>query len=87
MHRMKKMYKSQKQERAERNALLKNIFLARHELECATQNFSYATDPTLIDMYTYQIKACQAKYHYLMCRAKEAGLTQDGMLLAYTVTG
>jgi len=83
----KKSMKARKQEQTERNVLLRNIYLAKYELECATQNFSYATDPTLIDMYSYQIKACQAKYHYLMMQAKETGLTQAGQLLAYTVTG
>lgn len=86
---MKEKRKHQNQIRqasAEQRELLHNILAAKHELECANQNFSYATDPVLIDMYSYQIKACQAKYHYLLARAKAGGLTDAGSLLAFSET-
>ncbi len=79
-----KVQKLNKQVRAEQAELLRNILHAKYELECATQNFSYATDPVLIDMYSYQIKACQAKYHYLLSRAKAGGVTDSGSLLAFS---
>ncbi len=79
-----KVQKQSQTERAEQKVLLRNILHAKYELECATQNFSYATDPVLIDMYAYQIKACQAKYHYLLTHAKEKGLTDHGSLLAFS---
>lgn len=73
--------KRRKRDDSERKELLQNIFRAKYELECATQNFSYATDPILIDMYTYQIKACQAKYRYLINRAKADGITETCHIL------
>lgn len=56
--------------------LLNGITKAKQELEIANQNFSYATDPLLVDMYSYQIKAIQAKYRYLMGQARALGLQQ-----------
>lgn len=66
----------QKRENAENAELLKNITRARLELEAANQNFSDATDPLLVDLYAYQIKASQAKYTYLLKKARLKGLTQ-----------
>lgn len=57
--------------------LLKSISLAKLELETAHQNFSYATDPLLVDVYAYQIKAAQAKYSYLLDVARSKGLTGE----------
>lgn len=51
--------------------LLYDIQKAKTELEAATENFTYETDPLLIDMYSYRIKACQARYRYLLQRAKD----------------
>jgi len=66
----------QKQQNAENTELLRNITRARLELEAANQNFSDATDPLLVDLYAYQIKASQAKYAYLLKKARIKGLTQ-----------
>lgn len=84
---MKNSKKATKREVAMQKELLCNIYNARYELECATQNFEYATEPDLIDMYSYQIKACQTKYQYLLSRAKEIGLTDAGSLLAFSQMG
>ncbi len=83
---MTKAKKQQKQAQEAQQELLYSIQLAKYELECATQNFSYATEPALVDMYSYQIKACQTKYQYLLSRAKAQGLTDAGSLLAYSQT-
>ncbi len=64
----------QSQEHAE---LLQSIARAKLELEVATQNFSYVTDPLLVDVYTYQIKAAQAKYRYLLQKARTLNITQE----------
>ena len=56
--------------------LLKNIADARTEMEAANQNFSYAVEPLLVDMYIYQAKAAQTKYSYLIGRARELGIEQ-----------
>ena len=74
---MKNTKKAAKRALAIHKELLCNIHNARYELECATQNFAYATEPELVDMYSYQIKACQTKYQYLLSRAKEIGLTAN----------
>ena len=83
---MTKSKKLLKQQRAAQKELLYNIQVAKYELECATVNFSFATEPALVDMYSYQIKACQTKYQYLLSRAKEQGLTDAGSLLAFSQT-
>ena len=56
--------------------LVHNIAKTRLELEVANQNFSYVTEPMLVDMYAYQIKAAQAKYRYLLKLARELGVEQ-----------
>ncbi len=63
----------QSRERAE---LLEGIAKAKLDLEISNQNFSYATDPLLVDMYAYEIKATQAKYRYLLGKARSLGLEQ-----------
>ena len=56
--------------------LLRNIAAAKIEMEAANQNFSYAVEPLLVDMYIYQAKAAQTKYSYLINRARELGIEQ-----------
>lgn len=45
--------------------LILSIIKTKNELETANRNFEYA-DKELIDYYTYQIKANQAKLDYLV---------------------
>lgn len=68
---------SNKQQTVEHAELLQSIARAKLELEIANQNFSYVTDPLLVDMYTYQIKAAQAKYRYLLQKARTLDITQE----------
>lgn len=56
--------------------VLSSIARAKQDLEIANQNFSYATEPLLVDMYSYEIKAAQAKYRYLLGQARALGLEQ-----------
>jgi len=56
--------------------LIHSIAKTRLELEVANQNFSYVTEPMLVDMYAYQIKAGQAKYRYLLKLARDMGIEQ-----------
>ncbi len=56
--------------------LMVSIMKAKKELEEANKNFEYAQDD-LIDYYTYQIKACRAKFNYLVKQAKEQGIVLD----------
>lgn len=53
--------------------LIKSIIKTREDLENANRNFEFA-EGELIDYYLYQIKATQAKYNYLLRKAKNVGL-------------
>ena len=50
--------------------LIKNIIKTKTELRIANKNFEYAEDE-MIDYYSYQIKAIQAKLNYLIKIAKK----------------
>lgn len=56
--------------------LVKAIIKTREELKVANCNFEYAQDE-LVDYYTYQIKANQAKLSYLIKSAKANGIEVD----------
>lgn len=56
--------------------LILSIMKAKKELDEACKNFEYA-EADLIDYYTYQIKACRAKFDYLVKQAKEQSLALD----------
>ena len=58
------------------NELIKVIIKTREELKNLNKNFEYAKDD-LVDYYTYQIKANQAKLDYLIKIAKTKGLQVD----------
>jgi len=53
--------------------LIKSIIQTCEDLENANKNFEFA-EGELIDYYLYQIKAAQAKYNYLLKKAKNAGI-------------
>lgn len=50
--------------------LLKSIQHAIKELDMAHENYKYASGD-LIDYYSYQIKAAQAKFDYIMKKIKQ----------------
>ena len=54
--------------------LIKNLKIAQIEFETAVNNYEFANDPELVDYYTYNIKATQTKYQYLLKKVKEKGL-------------
>lgn len=56
--------------------LVKAIIKTREELKVANCNYEYAQDE-LVDYYTYQIKANQAKLNYLIKLAKAKGIEVD----------
>ena len=56
--------------------LIKNIIKTREELKNANKNFEFA-EKDLVDYYTYQIKADQAKLSYLIKIAKVKGIELD----------
>ena len=56
--------------------IVKSIIKTREELKSANKNFEYAEDD-LVDYYTYQIKANQAKLNYLIKLDKTKGIVVD----------
>ena len=62
-----------KTEEEKKSELIKNIILTKEMLLQAHNNFEYA-DKDLVDYYTYNIKANQAKLDYLIKQAKNWGL-------------
>ena len=56
--------------------LIKNIIKTKTELGIANKNFEYAEDE-MIDYYSYQIKAIQAKLNYLIKTAKKQEIVLD----------
>ena len=56
--------------------LVRTIIKTREDLKTANKNFEYAEDD-LVDYYTYQIKANQAKLNYLIKMAKNKGIVVD----------
>ena len=56
--------------------LIKAIIRTREELKIVNKNFEYAQDD-LVDYFTYQIKANQAKLDYLIKIAKSKGIEVD----------
>jgi hypothetical protein len=59
---------------AEREKILIEIKNLKSDLAEAYNNFDYASDFLMVDYYTYQIKAFETKFEYLLKKAKEAGL-------------
>lgn len=56
--------------------LIMSIIKTREELKIANKNFEYAQED-LVDYYTYQIKANQAKLDYLIKLAKQKRIQVD----------
>ncbi|OPZ89037.1 MAG: hypothetical protein BWY74_02898 [Firmicutes bacterium ADurb.Bin419] len=54
--------------------LIESITIAKNEWTKANDDFNYAVDGDMIDYHTYKIKACQARYEYLIKVAKEKGI-------------
>ena len=47
---------------------------AQEELDIAMNNYEFAEEPELIDYYTYNIKAAQMRYEYLLRKVKDKGM-------------
>ena len=72
---LEKMLKG-KTEEEKRIELIRAIMDTKEKIKIARCNFEYAEDD-LIDYYTYQIKANQAKLSYLIRVAKSKGIEVD----------
>lgn len=51
--------------------ILKSLYLAKKEIDEVENNFDIALDEDLIDYFTYRLKAAEARYQYLLKKAKE----------------
>lgn len=54
--------------------IIRNIIIAKKDLDAARRNFEYAKSKDLVDYYIYQIKANQSKLDYLIKLAKAKGI-------------
>ena len=72
---LEKMLKG-KTEKEKEIELMQTIIETKEMLKMSISNFEYAEDD-LIDYYTYQIKAHQAKLDYLIKIAKQKGIVSD----------
>ncbi len=64
---------SEKSDLEKDNELLMNIQIVKNNLSNMYNNLEFA-DSDLIDYYTYQIKAEESKYSYLIKQAKKKNL-------------
>ncbi|MBO7209084.1 MAG: DUF2508 family protein [Clostridia bacterium] len=61
--------------KVKQNELLSDIISAHKELEIAKQNYRYAINDKLIEMYAHKIIAARFRCDYLIEKAKASGLT------------
>ncbi|ACL74402.1 DUF2508 family protein [Ruminiclostridium cellulolyticum] len=60
----------------ERVILLKEIEKVKGELQKAYKNFDYVNDSLMVDYYTYQIKAYETMFEFLIKKAKAMGISE-----------
>ena len=60
---------------AEKANLLIEVKKVKSQLADAYNNFNYVADPLMVDYYTYQIKAYETMFEYLIKKAKSIGLS------------
>lgn len=61
----------------EEQQLLSEIAKTQQEISSIYKNFNTVTEQSLLDYYSYQLKACQAKHAYLIRCAREMGLKKS----------
>jgi hypothetical protein len=59
---------------AERTKLLMEIEEVKSDLTDAYSNFNFVSDFLMVDYYTYQIKAFETRFEYLIKKAKVLGI-------------
>jgi len=64
------MKKFNEKESKKESELIKCLKVAQDELEVAINNYEFAQEPELVDYYTYNIKAAQMRYEYLLKKVK-----------------
>lgn len=71
---IKEKINPQAQDETEIKELVESIRHARSQWITANMNFEHANEFEMVDFYTYQIKACEIRYEYLIKKAKESGI-------------
>ena len=61
----------------DKRALLKELDETLFELRCARMNFEQAVAPEMIEASIFEIKSAEARYDFLIRKAKNAGLTHS----------
>ena len=62
---------------ADSQDLLRQLELARREMEIADLNYEFANEDDLVDYYIYQMKAAEIKYQYLLKQARDKGIRSE----------
>lgn len=60
---------------AEKVILLNEIKRVKCDLQNAYNNFEYVHDSLMVDYYTYQIKAYESMFEFLIKKAKALGIS------------
>ena len=64
-------------ETVSRRALLRELDDTLAALRYARNCFEHASDPEIVEACVYEIKSAEARYSYLLRRAKETGVCRD----------
>jgi len=70
-------FKAKDENADERSELMEALAVTRTALEGARMCFEFASEPELVDATVYEINSLQARYNYLLRRAREAGCRAD----------
>ena len=70
------------EEQEKMSELFSSIEQARRELEAAQANYDYATDPSLLEYYIYDLKAAEMRLNYYLKLAKKDGLSHPVYMTA-----
>ena len=66
--------KEKNKENAYLNQLKKQLKDSKESFECAIDNFNNVTDPRLVDIYIYKIRAEETRFEHILSEIKELDL-------------
>ena len=71
---------SAKQDKLKKENFLKELSMARDDLQAARANYNFAEEPEVLEYYIYAIKAAETRLNFCLQRAKKENLSNDGFL-------
>ena len=74
--------KKETSEDIERRELMEELYETQEELRRARMDFNYAEEPELVESYVYELNSIEARYAYLLRRARECGTENLGLFRA-----